>query len=70
MLKYHDYVSVRWLRGPCEVGGIMAAGCAPVLHRAQLHPAPLASLVHGHLHLLHALDRHLLLSDGVDGTRA
>lgn len=47
----------------------MATGCAAVLHRTQLHSTPLASLVHGHLHLLHALDRHFLLPDGVDGKR-
>lgn len=48
----------------------MATRCAAVLHRPQLHSATLASLVHGHLHQLDTLDRHLLLPDGVDGKRA
>lgn len=51
----------------CEVGHHVAFGYPALLHRAQLHPAALAPLVHGYFCGLHPVDRHLLLPHGVDG---
>lgn len=49
----------------------MAAGLATesaaVLHRSQLCHPSLGALVYGLVHLLHYLDRFLLLHYGVDG---
>lgn len=49
----------------------MAAGLATesaaVLHRSQLCHPSLGALVYGLVHLLHSLDRFLLLHHGVDG---
>lgn len=57
----------RWLLCTCEVGDHVASGHPALLHRAKLHPAPLAPLVHGYLCGLHPVDRRLLLPHGVDG---
>lgn len=38
-----------------------------VLHCPQLQQAPLGEVVYGDLRFLHAVDRSLLLHDGVDG---
>lgn len=59
----------RWLLWAGEVGDHVASGPPAVLNRAQLYPATLAPLVHGHLSGLHAVDRHLLLPHGVDGKK-
>lgn len=50
-----------------EVGDHVASGPPALLHRAQLCPAPLAPLVHGHIRGLHPVDRRLLLPHGLDG---
>lgn len=59
----------RWMLCTCEVGDHMAFGPPALLHRAQLHPAALAPVVHGDLCALHPVDRRLLLPHGVDGKR-
>lgn len=58
---------LRRLLRTCEVGDHVAPGRPALLHRAQLHPAALAPLVHGDLRGLHPVDRRLLLPHGVDG---
>lgn len=49
------------------MGAQLAAHLPPVRHHPQLQQAPLGELLHGHLHHRHAVDRRLLLPDGVAG---
>ena len=56
-----------WQTGNSEVGVHLAPELRPVLHRPQLQQAPLGEVVYGDLRFVHAVDRSLLLHDGVDG---
>lgn len=54
-------------RGQGQVGVHLAAHPPPVRDHPQLQQAPLGEVLHGHLRHRHALDRCLLLPDGVAG---
>lgn len=49
------------------MGAHLAAHLPPVRHHSQLQQASLGELLHGHLRRRHAVDRRLLLPDGVAG---
>ena len=59
--------SPSWQTGNSEVGIHLAPELRLVLHRPQLQQAPLGEVVYGDLRFVHAVDRSLLLHDGVDG---
>lgn len=49
------------------MGVHLATHLSPVHHHPQLQQASLGEVLHGHLHHRHAVDRRLLLSNGVAG---
>ena len=57
----------RGKRGQSQVGIHLAAHLPPVHHHPQLQQAPLGEVLHAHLRHRHAMDRCLLLPDGVAG---
>lgn len=49
------------------MGVHLASEFCLILHCTQLQQAPLGKMVYGDIRFLHAVDRSLLLHDGVDG---
>lgn len=56
-----------WQTGHGEMGVHLAPEFCLVFHCTQLQQAPLGKVVPGDVCLFHAVDRSLLLRDGVDG---
>lgn len=56
-----------WQTGNGEMGLHLAPEFCLILHCTQLQQTALGEVVHGDLCFLHAVDRSLLLRDGVDG---
>ena len=56
-----------WQTGNREMGFHLATEFCLVLHCPQLQQTPLGEVVYGDVCFLYAVDRSLLLHDGVDG---